>query len=87
MNFFPIPEIDLRRFSYQFSLEVIVAIYQKTSNNSRNIANARKLLAGINAKMNELSSDMNLVAEHLVFEEIISIYSMGTHEIPLVSDF
>jgi hypothetical protein len=62
-------------------------IYQKTFNISRNISNALKLLAGINAKMNELSGDMHLVAEHLVFEEIISIYPMGTHEIPLVSDF
>jgi hypothetical protein len=30
MNFFPkIPEIDLRRFSLQFSLGVIVAIHEK----------------------------------------------------------
>jgi hypothetical protein len=30
MIFFPkIPEIDLRRFSFQFSFEVVVAIHEK----------------------------------------------------------
>jgi hypothetical protein len=56
-------------------------IYQKTSNNSRSALNAGQLPAGINAKMNELSDDMLLVAEHLVFKEIFSIYQMGTHGI------
>jgi hypothetical protein len=53
-------------------------IYQKTSNNSRNVFNyAGKILAGINAKLNTLSSDMHLITEHLVYEEIFSIYPMG----------
>jgi hypothetical protein len=51
------PEIDLRRFSFQISLGVTVAIHeklekfqknsiedQKTSNNSRNIFNVTKLI-------------------------------------------
>jgi hypothetical protein len=41
----------------------------------------------INAKMNELSGDIHAVAEHSIFEEIFSIYPMGTHGIPKVSDF
>jgi hypothetical protein len=62
-------------------------IYQKTSKNSRSVFNAGKLLTGINAKMNELSGDMQLVAEHSVFEEIFSIYPMGSLGLPWVSDF
>jgi hypothetical protein len=42
-------------------------IYQKTANNSRSALNAGQLPTGINAKMNELSGDMLLVAEHSVF--------------------
>jgi hypothetical protein len=41
-------------------------IYQKTANNSRSIFDVKKLLTGINAKINELSCDILLVAEHLV---------------------
>jgi hypothetical protein len=37
--------------------------------------------------MNEVSDDMQLVAEHSDFEEIFAIYPMGTHGIPWVSDF
>ncbi len=62
-------------------------IYHKTSNNSKNISNALKLLTEINAKMIELSGDMHLVTEHSDYEEIFSIYPMGTHGIPWVSDF
>jgi hypothetical protein len=53
-------------------------IYQKTANNSKSISNVKKLLTGINAKINELSCDILTVAEHLVFEEIFANYSMGT---------
>jgi hypothetical protein len=56
----------------------------KTANNSRSIFNVKKLLTGINAKINELSCDMLFVAKHLVFEEIFANYSMGTHGIPWV---
>jgi hypothetical protein len=59
-------------------------IYQKTANNSRSIFNVKKLLTGFNAKINELSCDILIVAEHLVFEEIFANYSMGTHGIPWV---
>jgi hypothetical protein len=63
-------------------------IYHKTSNNSTNISNVLKLLTEINAKMNELSGDgMHLVTEHSDFEKIFSIYPMGTHGTPWVSDF
>jgi hypothetical protein len=54
-------------------------IYQKTANNSRSIFNFKKLLTGINAKINELSCDMLIVVEHLVFEEIFANYSMDIH--------
>jgi hypothetical protein len=54
-------------------------IYQKTSNKSKSALNAGQLSTGIDAKMNELSGDMLLVAEHLVLEEIFSIYPVGTH--------
>jgi hypothetical protein len=57
-------------------------IYQKTANNSRSIFNVKKLLTGINAKINELSCDMLIVAEHLVFEEIFANYTMGIHGYP-----
>jgi hypothetical protein len=42
----------------------------------RSIFNVKKLLTGINAKINELSFDILLFAEHLVFEEIFANYSM-----------
>jgi hypothetical protein len=42
------------------------------------------LLTGINAKINELSCDILLVAEHLVFEEIFANYSMDIHGYPWV---
>jgi hypothetical protein len=58
-------------------------IYQKTANNSRSIINVKKLLTGINAKINELSCDILLVAEHLVFEEIFANYSMDIHGLKL----
>jgi hypothetical protein len=51
-------------------------IYQKTSNNSRSIFNVKKLLTGINAKINELSCDILLFAEYSAFEEIFANYSM-----------
>jgi hypothetical protein len=54
-------------------------VYQKTDNNSRSIFNVKKLLTGIYAKINELSCDMLIVAEHLVFEEIFANYSMDIH--------
>jgi hypothetical protein len=59
-------------------------IYQKTANNSRSIFNVKKLLTGINAKINELSCDILLVAEHLIFEEIFANYSMDIHGYPWV---
>jgi hypothetical protein len=62
-------------------------IYHKTCNNSINVFNAGKLFIGINAKIYELSGDMQLVAELTAFEEIFAIYPMGTHGIPWVSDF
>jgi hypothetical protein len=62
-------------------------IYQKTSNNWRSALNAGQLPTGINAKINELSGDMLLVAENSVFKEIFSIYPMGTHGYPWVFDF
>jgi hypothetical protein len=54
-------------------------IYQKTANNWRSIFNVEKLLTGINAKINELSCDILIVAEHLVFEEIFANSSMDIH--------
>jgi hypothetical protein len=76
-----IPEIHLPRFSFKFSFEVVVAIheklekfqniffqlriYQKTSNNSRNVFYVRKLITEINVKINELSDDMHLVTQYL----------------------
>jgi hypothetical protein len=53
----------------------------------RNVFNVTKLCIGINTKIKKLSGDMHLIAERLVCEEIIAIYSMGTHGIPWVSDF
>jgi hypothetical protein len=42
-------------------------IYQKTANNSRSIFRSnKKSLTGINAKINELSCDILIVAEHLI---------------------
>jgi hypothetical protein len=81
MNSFPkIPEIDLRRFSLQFSFEVVVAIheklenfqtfqlriYQKTFNISRNIPNVTMVFIGINVEIVKLSADMHLITEYLV---------------------
>jgi hypothetical protein len=43
-----------------------LGIYQKTSNNSRNILEIRKFFTGISAEMDELSGDMHLVTEYLV---------------------
>ncbi len=94
-NFFPkIPEIDLRRFSLQFSLGVIVAIhenfktfqlriYQKTFNISRNVSNVTILFIGINVEIMKLSADMHLIIEYFVWEEIFAIYPMGTHGLPI----
>jgi hypothetical protein len=53
--------------------------YQKTANNSRTVLNVKKLLTGINTKINELSCDILIVAGHLVFEEIFANYSMDIH--------
>jgi hypothetical protein len=36
----------------------------------------RKLLTGVNAKMNGVSDDILIVNEHLVFEEIFANYTM-----------
>jgi hypothetical protein len=41
-------------------------IYQKTSNNSRNVFNVRKLFKRINAEIDKLSGDMHLVTQHLI---------------------
>jgi hypothetical protein len=41
-------------------------IYQKTSRISRSVFNVTKRFIGINAEIDKLSSDMLLVAEHLV---------------------
>ena len=61
--------------------------YQKTSKNSRNVFNVRKVFTEINAEIDEFSEDMRLVAEHSVLKEIFSIYPMGTHGYPWVSGF
>jgi hypothetical protein len=45
---------------------------------------SRKFFAGISAEMDELSGDMHLVDEYLVWEEIFSIYPMSTHGYPWV---
>jgi hypothetical protein len=53
--------------------------FQKSSNNSRNVFNVRKLFIGINAEIEKLPSDKHLVTEYLASEEIFAIYPMGTH--------
>jgi hypothetical protein len=62
--------------------------FQKTDN-SRNRFFITKLFIRINAEIDEFSDDMPLVAvaEHSILEEILAIYSMGTHGIPWDSDF
>jgi hypothetical protein len=51
--------------------------FQKTSNISRIIPNFRSFYSGINAKINELSGDMHLVAQYLVLEEIFAYIGNG----------
>jgi hypothetical protein len=51
--------------------------FQKSSNNSRNVFNVRKLFIGINAEIEKLPSDKHVVTEYLASEEIFAIYPMG----------